>query len=840
MSQEEAILHGKIDRYLRIGLYDNACRDLATLFSNLQTPPSLELASLLETGYKRAIRTRLNAIKTLGDMEQIDERNDTNSQTLIDEKVLPHCIANIDRSPEVYYTVIKGDFYRYASVNQYPNKYDDRAEAAYSTAHKLAQDELQAIDHLRLGVALNYAIFQMQSRNGVNAKEFAQQDKKPRRLNKFTESQKPSRLNKIRLKPGRLIEIHQKPGRLIKIRQKPGWLVNFVKKQIKELLIHLKPGRLDKVQQKPGRLDKFFKSQASAEQSNSSAALAASIDARLSTFVYDPGLGHTFDVWLKRYGQIIAQDGHALSDQSKVQLLIGKLGEAEYKRYIDSIAPKSQNDFNWDETTAKLKHLFGETRSLFLRRFDCFQICQDAHQDVQSLIALINSSCENADLSLSKEELKCMILITALRDEFTDLRQKCLQREECRKYQILKESALSLGSNPCSTSAIRAKPQQIRDKQKSKTKPQQSLKGHFQPNNSTAIEKEVDLPDQPCHSCGGKNHWQKDCWFKNSTCEKCGRIGHIAKRCKNGTETRRVRAVATNSGNDMHIHTVTLQPTCMAIEGSCNKWWRIVTQINGMEHPMNVDTAAQITVITNDSWQKLGKPKLGKTTIAVKNCNENAFAIKGKFKCQVSYNGRTAKLIAYVSDEIHQDLLGMPWIEELEIIPKELMFPNSSQITTSVPTKHKKMPPVNSKNFGNFHDKKYGAKPTKFQNGEPVFIWNLKGNKANWLPATIIEKVGNSPTYRVDVPSLRCAVHRLSNQICRRFPVELEPPQIGQANGNILAGDQQNRTPIKVIEKAKSPIGQIQNAPRRSARDKKAPQRMDMDPSKPKYDIVRP
>ncbi|KAL3095049.1 hypothetical protein niasHT_023025 [Heterodera trifolii] len=205
---------------------------LLQLFSNLQTPPSLELASLLETGYKRAIRTRLNAIKTLGDMEQIDERNDTNSQfsvadddraeaaystahklaqdefqaidhlrlgvalnyaifqmhfrngvnakelaqqTLIDEKVLPHCIANIDRSPEVYYTVIKGDFYRYASVNQYPNKYDDRAEAAYSTAHKLAQDELQAIDHLRLGVALNYAIFQMQSRNGVNAKELAQQ-----------------------------------------------------------------------------------------------------------------------------------------------------------------------------------------------------------------------------------------------------------------------------------------------------------------------------------------------------------------------------------------------------------------------------------------------------------------------------------------------------------------------------------------------------------------------------------------------------------------------------------------------------------------------------------------
>ncbi|KAL3081242.1 hypothetical protein niasHS_012654 [Heterodera schachtii] len=224
--------------------------------------------------------------------------------------------------------------------------------------------------------------------------------------------------------------------------------------------------------------------------------------------------------YIRRLAQALWADHrpgpHALSDQSKVQLLIGKLGEAEHKRYIDSIAPKSQNDFNWDETTAKLKHLFGETRSLFLRRFDCFQIRQDAHQDGQGLIALINSSCENADLSLSKEELKCMILIIALRDEFTDLRQKCLQRledsrtsgrstslqelgEECRKYQILKESALSLSSNPCSTSAIRAKPQQIREKQKSKMKPQQSQKGqNFQPKNSTAIKGKVDRRDQPC------------------------------------------------------------------------------------------------------------------------------------------------------------------------------------------------------------------------------------------------------------------------------------------------------------------------------------------------------
>jgi len=39
----------------------------------------------------------------------------------------------------------------------------------------------------------------------------------------------------------------------------------------------------------------------------------------------------------------------------------------------------------------------------------------------------VNASCENADLTLTKEALKCLIMVVGLRDEYHDLRQKCLQ-----------------------------------------------------------------------------------------------------------------------------------------------------------------------------------------------------------------------------------------------------------------------------------------------------------------------------------------------------------------------------------------------------------------------------
>ncbi|KAL3094697.1 hypothetical protein niasHT_029964 [Heterodera trifolii] len=201
------------------------------------------------------------------------------------------------------------------------------------------------------------------------------------------------------------------------------------------------------------------------------------------------------------------------------------------------------------------------------------------------------------------------------------------------------------------TARARRRVPQIPNPKGKRTLPQlKSLQHQCHPSQTAANQRQAEVQTKatakpkrpkfpaPCYSCGGKSHWQKDCWYKNSTCKKCGRNGHIAKACKNDTQIRRVRAVATDSVNDTHIHTVSIKPKCMAIEGSSNKWWKVTIQINRMDHPMNVDTAAQITVITADSWQKLGKPTPGKTVITVRSCNEKAFPIEGKFKCQVSYN----------------------------------------------------------------------------------------------------------------------------------------------------------------------------------------------------------
>nr|CAD2180044.1 unnamed protein product [Meloidogyne enterolobii] len=91
---------------------------------------------------------------------------------------------------------------------------------------------------------------------------------------------------------------------------------------------------------------------------------------------------------------------------------------------------------------------------------------------------------------------------------------------------------------------------------------------------------------------------------------------------------------------------------------------------------MNVDTGAQATLITTQLWNKLGKPTLFSADIETMNCNGQSFATEGKFDCMVSYNNSTpTELTAYVSQAVKHDLMGIPWIKDLEVIPKEIMKP---------------------------------------------------------------------------------------------------------------------------------------------------------------------
>ncbi|KAL3096276.1 hypothetical protein niasHS_004914 [Heterodera schachtii] len=118
-------------------------------------------------------------------------------------------------------------------------------------------------------------------------------------------------------------------------------------------------------------------------------------------------------------------------------------------------------------------------------------------------------------------------------------------------------------------------------------------------------------------------------------------------------------------------------------------------------------------------------------------------------------------------------------------------------------------------------DRNHGTKDTEFLPTDAVLLLNYRLGKSHWLQGTIVERLSNSPTYRVHVPTLGRIVHRHANQLRRRLDFEgnsnweppiqervaIEPNQRTPPRQH-AANDQ--RTPIvadQAQQKAKSPIG---------------------------------
>jgi hypothetical protein len=75
-----------------------------------------------------------------------------------------------------------------------------------------------------------------------------------------------------------------------------------------------------------------------------------------------------------------------------------------------------------------------------------------------------------------------------------------------------------------------------------------------------------------------------------------------------------------------------------------------------------------------------------------------------------------------------------------------------------------------------------GANSTEFSSGESIFVLNYRGDKINWLPGKILDKLGNSPNYRIWVPSIGIRVHRNAKQIRHQNSFKMEDLVISKVN----------------------------------------------------------
>lgn len=150
-----------------------------------------EARNLLSIGYKNVVGTKRTAWRAVSNLEQKEKEKKSKYtdaikwyRKLIENELMGECQGILDlldrpqfkkndnAEAEIFHLKMKGDYNRYLcefSTESELEKYSHEAHLFYQRALELSESNLRAKNTLRLGVALNFSVFNYEILNNPNA-----------------------------------------------------------------------------------------------------------------------------------------------------------------------------------------------------------------------------------------------------------------------------------------------------------------------------------------------------------------------------------------------------------------------------------------------------------------------------------------------------------------------------------------------------------------------------------------------------------------------------------------------------------------------------------------------
>ncbi|XP_055689215.1 uncharacterized protein K02A2.6-like [Lutzomyia longipalpis] len=395
-------------------------------------------------------------------------------------------------------------------------------------------------------------------------------------------------------------------------------------------------------------------SQSLASGSNATGVPAAppevSVDAlarSITPFTYNPESNLTFENWYQRYKTTFLEDGRNLSEPARVRLLLRRLDHQTYTRYANIIRPRDPATLSFDDTVTRLTKLYGKGESLFCLRRQCLQHVMSETDDWATHGGLVNALCEDFRISeCTADHFKALIFCTSIQSD---------------KHVFVREQLLSkLETEPANAINI----DYLIDEARRLSNVRKDARLDIAPLSVNVVKKSApakkDRPPRPCYLCGAM-HFVKDCTYANSKCTDCGKIGHKVGYCPPPPKEGESRDSGARKKKPMKKkHTARTN----AIFSSNRKSRRYLSPlINGHRIEFQLDCGADVTVISQKTWERLGKPNLSPITINVKDAQSQSLAVLGEFDARVSFRGKEVRHGLIVASSTNDNLFGIDLIE---------------------------------------------------------------------------------------------------------------------------------------------------------------------------------
>ncbi|CAH8491048.1 unnamed protein product [Schistosoma rodhaini] len=402
-----------------------------------------------------------------------------------------------------------------------------------------------------------------------------------------------------------------------------------------------------------------------------------SIANSIAEFRFDPESGVTFEAWFKRHEDLFINECKEWDESSKLRLLLRKLGVSEHEKFCNFILPKKPSDITFKETVECLTRIFGERSSIFHTRYQCLQLVKKVQDDYVTYASIVNRECERFRLQeMSSDQFKCLIFVCGLQSPVdADIRTRILTRieqdpnislqsvsEDCQRMVNLKHDTnlVERNSEHVGVNALR-----------------KSLNGN-KDSNSQKIPNQVKHKTS-CWRCG-KCHSANVCYFKKRVCFQCGKYGHAQVCCKSRPKVSdrehkfRKRNKMQTSKSIPHNSNVVLATKS---EHFFSKRKYVTIFFDGKPVKLQVDTGSDITLISRETWIKIGRPRYQPTCHNAKSASGTNITLLGVIQLPLTFGEKTMTGKCYVSGNCHTNLLGIDWIDKFGLWDLPLNVPKA-------------------------------------------------------------------------------------------------------------------------------------------------------------------
>ena len=125
-----------------------------------------------------------------------------------------------------------------------------------------------------------------------------------------------------------------------------------------------------------------------------------------------------------------------------------------------------------------------------------------------------------------------------------------------------------------------------------------------------------------------------------------GKQGHFKSVCRSSAPVRGVQADKSSSDDDISLGVVTSE------DSASHNPWSVTLQLNSVPVKFHIDTGAEVTVISESIYKKVGSPSLCEPDQTLRGPSNQTLPVKGKFSAQFQYGTITTEQNCYVVAEL--------------------------------------------------------------------------------------------------------------------------------------------------------------------------------------------